>query len=195
MLVLVLLALVAAAHGLTPSPTARPQSIACLAAGQSVQSGSGSVDFSTGYSNNLACSYTFTATAGSVARVTFFGTFYTETNYDHVDLFDATLGTSLGRLSGSYSPLPGLGHRWLLGGRRHRVGREICCQSWLRKAEAVPSPHAAHTLSSSQVSTSQSSLGSMVCMLSVQRWLHGGMAVAGKLCPFFCLCIGVFALA
>ena len=91
-----------------PSPS--PQPLACSAAGSVVQSGSGGVDFSNGYTNNLFCNFTFTATVGYVAQVTFVGSFRTESGYDFVRLYVPGSDSPVTSLSGSPNPLPGVSH-------------------------------------------------------------------------------------
>ena len=70
----------------TLRPTRQELANDCAVAGEVTQSGGGSVDFSRGYSNLLDCTYTFTAKAGSVARVSFVGTFDTQPRGDNVTI-------------------------------------------------------------------------------------------------------------
>ena len=101
----VLTALVALAVATSPSPT--PVSPVCTSAGAASQSGFGSVYFGSGYVNNLACNYTFTPTPGYRAQVAFTGSFFTETNYDFVRIYDTGSGSYIASLSGSINPVPG----------------------------------------------------------------------------------------
>ena len=88
----------------SPSPGA--QAAACTSAGASYQTDSGVVDFSTGYSNSLSCSYVFAATTGMAAQVSFQGAFYTEAGFDFVRLYNGT-SDAFATLSGRLDPLPG----------------------------------------------------------------------------------------